>query len=295
MDGTALALVVAAALCHAVWNVAAKRAGGDARFALFSGALVSVLWLPLAVWVGWGVVGGWGLAEWSVIAASAVVHVSYFLTLLRGYRAADLTVVYPVARGTAPLISALCALLLFDEQLKALGVGGVLAVVAGVFLIAGGPGLFRAAQDPAARRRVWIGLGWGAATGVQIAGYTLIDGYAVKLLLLSPILVDYFGNLLRIPILLPLVWRERGSLPAMWRTQWRAALMVATLGPIGYVLVLFAMQRAPVSLVAPARELSMLFAALLGGTLLREQDMAARLAGAAFIALGVAALVRGGG
>jgi drug/metabolite transporter (DMT)-like permease len=295
VDGIALALVIAAALSHAVWNVAAKSAGGDARFALFSALLVSSLWLPVALWFAWGVVGRWGVAQWGIVVASAVVHVSYFLTLLRGYRAADLTVVYPVARGTAPLLSSLVALALFGEQLSTLGAAGVMAVVAGVFLIAGGPGLFRAANDPAARRRVWLGIGWGAATGLQIAGYTLIDGYAVKVLLLSPILVDYFGNLLRIPILVPLVWRDRAALPALWRTQWRAALMVATLGPIGYVLVLFAMQRAPVSLVAPAREMSMLFAALLGGTLLREEDMAARLAGALCIALGVAALVQGAG
>jgi drug/metabolite transporter (DMT)-like permease len=295
VDGIALALVIAAALSHAVWNVAAKSAGGDARFALFSALLVSSLWLPVALWFAWGVVGRWGVAQWGIVVASAVVHVSYFLTLLRGYRAADLTVVYPVARGTAPLLSSLVALALFGEQLSTLGAAGVMAVVAGVFLIAGGPGLFRAANDPAARRRVWLGIGWGAATGLQIAGYTLIDGYAVKVLLLSPILVDYFGNLLRIPILVPLVWRDRAALPALWRTQWRAALMVATLGPIGYVLVLFAMQRAPVSLVAPAREMSMLFAALLGGALLREKDMAARLAGALCIALGVAALVQGAG
>lgn len=295
MTLTALLLVLLAALCHAVWNVAAKSAGGDARFALLSALLVSALWLPVALWVGWGVVGDWGAAAWGIVVASAVVHVSYFLTLLRGYRSADLTVVYPVARGSAPLLSAGVALLLFGEQLSGLGAGGVLMVVAGVFLIAGGPGLFRAARDPAARRRVWLGIGWGAATGVQIAAYTLIDGYAVKILLLSPILVDYFGNLLRVPILLPLVWRERATLPALWRTQWRAALLVATLGPIGYVLVLFAMQQAPVSLVAPAREVSMLFAALLGGTLLRERDMAARVAGALCIALGVAALVQGAG
>ncbi len=293
MSATALALVLLAALLHAVWNVAAKSAGGDARFALLSALMVTVLWAPVALWVGWGVVGQWGWVEWAVIAASGAVHVSYFLTLLRGYRSADLTVVYPVARGTAPLMSAGVALVLFGESLSALGVAGVLAIVAGVFLIAGGPGLFRAAQDPAARARVGIGIGWGAATGVQIAGYTLIDGYAVKVLLLSPILVDYFGNLLRLPILAPLVWRERGTLPALWRTQWRAALMVATLGPIGYVLVLYAMQSAPVSAVAPAREVSMLFAALLGGTLLREQDMLARLAGAACIALGVTGLVLG--
>lgn len=295
MTLTALLLVLLAALCHAVWNVAAKSAGGDARFALLSALLVSALWLPVALWVGWGVVGDWGAAAWGIVVASAVVHVSYFLTLLRGYRSADLTVVYPVARGSAPLLSAGVALLLFGEQLSGLGAGGVLMVVAGVFLIAGGPGLFRAARDPAARRRVWLGIGWGAATGVQIAAYTLIDGYAVKILLLSPILVDYFGNLLRVPILLPLVWRERATLSALWRTQWRAALLVATLGPIGYVLVLFAMQQAPVSLVAPAREVSMLFAALLGGTLLRERDMAARVAGALCIALGVAALVQGAG
>jgi len=293
MPVSALTLVLLAALCHAVWNVAAKGSGGDARFALFSALLVSVLWAPLAWWFAWDVVGGWGFAQWALVLGSAVVHVSYFLTLLRGYRAADLTVVYPVARGTAPLLSAFVALLLFGERLSALGVAGVLAVVAGVFLIAGGPGLLRATHDTRARQRVWLGIGWGAATGVQIAGYTLIDGYAVKVLLLSPILVDYFGNLLRVPILLTLVWRERATLPPLWRTQWRPALTVATLGPIGYVLVLFAMQQAPVSVVAPARELSMLFAAILGGTLLREQDMAARVAGASCIALGVAALVQG--
>jgi drug/metabolite transporter (DMT)-like permease len=295
MTATALALVIAAALCHAIWNVVAKSVGGDARFALLSSLLVCGLWLPPAMWFAWDVIGQWGVAEWGILGASAVVHSSYFLTLLRGYRVADLTVVYPVARGTAPLLSAVVALALFGERLSTLGAVGVMAVVAGVFLIAGGPGLFRAAQDPTARQRVWIGIGWGAATGVQIASYTLIDGYAVKVLLLSPILVDYIGHLLRIPILLVLVRRDRLTLPALWRAQWRPALTVATLGPIGYVLVLFAMQGAPVSVVAPAREMSMLFAALLGGTLLREADMTSRIGGALCIALGVAALVRGAG
>lgn len=293
MTTTALALVLLAALLHASWNVAAKSAGGDARFALLSSLIVTVIWAPLALWMGWGVVGQWGAVEWAVLAASGLVHTSYFLTLLRGYRVADLTVVYPVARGTAPLMSAGVALLLFGESLSPIGLAGVLSVVAGVFLIAGGPGLLRTAQQPAARARVLLGIAWGAATGVQIAGYTLIDGYAVKVLLLSPIIVDYMGNLLRLPILVPLVWRERSTLPSLWRTQWRVALMVATLGPIGYVLVLYALQTAPLSAVAPAREVSMLFAAILGGTLLREQDLAARLAGACCIALGVAGLVWG--
>lgn len=293
MSVSALALVLLAALLHATWNVAAKATGGDARFALLSALLVTVIWAPVAAWTGWDAVGRWGPVEWAVVAASGLVHTSYFLTLLRGYRVADLTVVYPVARGTAPLVSAGVALVLFGESLSPAGVAGVLSVVTGVFLIAGGPGLFRTARQPAARARVWIGIGWGAATGAQIAGYTLIDAFAVKVLLLSPILVDYVGNLLRLPVLVPLVWRDRATLPALWRTQWRAALLVATLGPVGYVLVLFAMQSAPVSAVAPAREVSMLFAAILGGTLLREQDLAARVTGAGCIALGVAGLVWG--
>lgn len=293
MDALAIALVLGAALCHALWNVAAKGAGGDARFALFCSALVSLLWLPLAAWLAVDELARWGALAWALVALSAVVHVSYFLTLLRGYREADLTVVYPVARGTAPLLSALCALVLFGESLGPLGMAGLLAVVAGIFLIAGGPGLWRVAQAPARRARVHAGIGWGALTGVQIALYTLIDGYAVRVLLLTPILVDYFANLLRLPILAALVWRQRGTLPALWRRQWRPALIVATLGPIGYVLALYAMQRAPVSAVAPARELSMLFAAILGGTLLREQDFALRLAGAGCIALGVVGLITG--
>jgi drug/metabolite transporter (DMT)-like permease len=293
VDGVALLLVLGAALAHAVWNVAAKSAGGDARFALLTSLLVCVLWSPLALWFGWGVVDDWSLAAWALVLASAALHVVYFLTLLAGYRAADLTVVYPVARGTAPLLSALVAIVLLGEALSAMSAMGLATVVLGVFLIAGGPALLRATHEPAERQRVLLGVGWGAATGVLIAGYTVIDGVAVKLLLLSPILVDYFGNLLRLPLLAPLVWRQRASLPALWRRQWKPALIIATLGPIGYTLALFAMQRAPISVVAPARELSMLFAAVLGGTLLRERDLPARLAGAALIAAGVGLLAGG--
>jgi drug/metabolite transporter (DMT)-like permease len=228
------------------------------------------------------------------VLASAIVHVLYFVVLLKGYRVSDLTVVYPVARGSAPLMSALGAVLLLGERLTAVGVGGVLAVCGGVFLIAGGPGLWRAAHDPAARERIHAGLRWGALTGALIAGYTVIDGYAVKVLLIGPVLLDYVGNLLRVPFLLPASLRDRSGFMAAARTQWRYALIVSTLGPLAYVLVLYAVTMAPLSHVAPAREVSMLFAALLGGRLLGESDRGLRLAGAACIALGVVALAWGG-
>jgi drug/metabolite transporter (DMT)-like permease len=297
VPAAALALVLAAAFCHALWNLAAKQAGGDQRFVLLVALMISVLWAPVGLWAAWGVLPHWGGVEWAVILASAATHVVYFTVLLRGYRASDLTVVYPVARGTGPLLSSAGAVLLLGETLSAWGVAGVGAVAGGVFLIAGGPRLWRelrgAEGDPAQRLRVRHGIAWGAATGVCIAAYTVIDGYAVMVLALSPILVDYFGNLLRIPFSLPSALRDPAGTRAAWRATWRAALVVAVLSPAAYVMVLFALRLAPLSHVAPAREVSMLFAALLGGRLLGEGDRGLRLVGAACIAAGVGCLALG--
>lgn len=293
MPASALALVVLAGLIHAIWNIAAKKAGGDARFAAFSSLLGTVIWAPVGLWFGWNAVPGWGAAEWGFVAVSGVLHVLYYVTLLRGYLRADLTVVYPMARGSGPLLSSLAAILLLGERITVFGLLGVAAVVAGVFLIAGGPSLFRAAHDPAKKAMVRKGIAYGLLTGVFIASYTVVDGYAVKVLAMSPILLDYFGNLLRMVLLAPPVLRDRAAAAGLWRRQWKYALVVAIISPIGYVLVLFAMQVAPLSHVAPAREVSMLFAALIGGHLLGEGDRLLRIAGAACIGCGVMALALG--
>lgn len=293
MSATAFALVLLAGLIHASWNIAAKKAGGDARFAFFTSALMMVVWAPVGWWAGRGVVGQWGAAEWAIVAASGVVHVGYYVTLLRGYRAADLTVVYPVARGSGPMLSSAIAIVLLGEHLSALGLLGIVGVAAGVFLIAGGPQLLRNAQDPQRRQRVKRGLAWGFATGGFIACYTVLDGYAVKVMLLSPILVDYMSNFVRVGLLAPAVLRDLPTTARLWRSQWKYALMVGGISPISYVLVLYAMQSAPLSHVAPAREVSMLFAALLGGRLLGEGSRLLRLLGALFIAAGVTALALG--
>jgi drug/metabolite transporter (DMT)-like permease len=165
--------------------------------------------------------------------------------------------------------------------------------VGGVFLIAGGPGLLRAAHDPAARARVHKGMLYGLLTGAFIASYTVVDGYAVKFLLMSPILIDYMGNFVRVGLLAPVVLRDLSTARTLWLAQWRFALLVAVVSPVAYVLVLYAMQQAPLSHVAPAREVSMLFAALIGGHLLGEGDRVARILGAVCIAAGVTALALG--
>ena len=293
MSAGALALVVLAGLIHASWNIAAKKAGGDARFAAFSGLVTIVVWAPLGLWLGVRQLPGWGWTEWMLVAASAVLHTVYFIVLLRGYRKADLTVVYPLARGSAPLLSSLTAILLLGEKLSAAGAAGVAAVVGGVFLIAGGPGLLRASHDPARRQRVRKGMGYGLFSGAFIAGYTVVDGYAVKFILMSPILVDYIGSLARLSLLAPAVLRDLTTAKTMWKAQWRYAMFVGIISPVSYVLVLYAMQTAPLSHVAPAREVSMLFAALIGGQLLGEGDRLLRVLGAALIAAGVLALALG--
>jgi drug/metabolite transporter (DMT)-like permease len=310
MPLSALALVLAAALLHAVWNLAAKRAaggpGGDHRFAFLSAIATTVLWAPVALWFAPTELPQWGALQWGAVVLSAIVHVVYYLTLLRGYREADLTVVYPVARGSAPLVTAAAAVIVLGEAMTLWGVAGVLGVCGGVFLSAGGPAMLRSAltrsvgsvavlsaDQAAQRQRLRAGLGWGAATGALIALYSVIDGYAIKVLAMGPVLFDYVCNVLRLPLQAPLVWRERATLPAIWRVQWKHVLTVSLLGPLAYILVLTALQSAPLSHVAPMREVSLLFAALIGGRLLGEQDRGLRLAGAGCIAGGVLLLAFG--
>ncbi len=294
MPPTALALVLAAALLHATWNIAAKKAGGGDAFMLMGAAMAGVIWAPLALWLGADELARWGAREWGFALGSAVVHLFYFRALLRGYREADLTVVYPVARGSGPLITVVAAVLLLGEPLTWSGGLGALAVCCGVFVLAGGPRLWRSAHDPAQRARVVAGLRWGALTGVFIAAYSVLDGVAVKVVAMSPILLDWMSQCLRVPFLVPGQWRDRTGFVTACRTQWCHALVGAVLSPIAYVMVLYAVTLAPLSHVAPAREVSMLFAALLGGRLLGESDRGLRLAGAALIAAGVIALAAGG-
>lgn len=293
MTSTAFALIILAGLVHASWNIVAKKAGGDARFAFFTSVLMMLFWAPLGWWAGRSVVPLWGMREWAFIWISGVLHVLYFVILLRGYRKADLTVVYPMARGSGPLLASVAAVVLLGEQVTALGLLGILGVVCGVFLIAGGPGLLRVAHDPQARARVHKGIAYGLLTGLFIASYTVVDGYAVKVVLISPLLVDYMGNLVRVALLAPTVLRDLPTAAVLWGAQWRHALLVGVVSPVAYVLVLYAMQQAPLSHVAPAREVSMLFAALIGGHLLGEGDRMARILGALCIAAGVTALALG--
>jgi drug/metabolite transporter (DMT)-like permease len=298
MSALALVLVLVAAVIHATWNLVAKRAGGDLRYILLLQLGAVVLWAPVGVWFAWREVPLYGPEQWGLVTASGMLHTGYFLALLRGYRRGDLSVVYPLARGTGPVITAVLASVWLGETLGGWGALGVSAVAVGIFSIAGGQDAWRllrsASSSVEATSRLRQGIGYGFLTGAFIAAYSVVDGYAVKQGGVSPVSVDYMGNLVRLPFTLLLLafWRPSDGvgLWRYWSERYRGGLVVVALSPVAYVLVLYAMRLAPLSHVAPAREVSTLFAALLGGSLLREENVRQRVVGALCITAGVIAL-----
>jgi drug/metabolite transporter (DMT)-like permease len=284
----ALAFIVVAAFIHATWNLLAKRAAGGAPFVWLYGVASALLYLPAAALYLALAPGALGPRTWALFAASGVLHLLYALSLQRGYRVADLTVVYPVARGTGPLLSTAGAIALLGERPGPIALTGAAAVVTGVLVLSGGP---RALT----RGDLGVGRGvlYGAFTGLFIAAYTLLDGHGVKTAAVAPFLLDYFGNLVRCALLTPAAFRHRSEVAAQWRRSRALVAGVGALAPLSYVLVLAAARMAPLSRVAPAREVSLLVAAVLGARWQRERDAGWRLAGAGVIVLGVVALAMG--
>lgn len=287
MSFVPLALVVLAAFIHATWNLLSKRAAPAGPTFVFAYNFVAcVAYLP---WVGWLLVHhalALSLPVAGCILLSAVIHLAYSLCLQRGYQVADLSVVYPVARGTGPTLSSVGAFILLGETPSLPGLLGLLAVIAGIGFIttAGDISAFR-------RPRGRDGVRWGLATGSLIAGYTVVDGYGVKILGIHPVLLDWFDNLLRFFMLAPLVLSNRARARAAMRGRWLLAIGVGLLSPLSYILVLSAIEMgAPLSLVAPAREMSMMVGALFGMLILREPVNAWRILGCLTLVVGVVLL-----
>ena len=289
MPTFALALVVLAALAHAAWNVLAKTASGGATFVWLFSALAAAIWLPVAA-VALIVDRGEpvGLEGLAFMAGSGALHALYFVLLQRGYRDGDLSLVYPLARGTGPLLSTLAALVIFSERPSALALAGGAIIVAAVLSLAGAGGPARTAAEH--RRRA---VGFALLTGVAIASYTLWDKQAVGPLGIEPVVYYWGTNVAETLLLTAFVVHRRAEVGRTWRAYRRQAIGVAVLSPLAYVLVLFALAHAPVSYVAPARELSILVGAVAGTTVLAEGHRRRRLLAAGAIFAGIVLLAIG--
>jgi drug/metabolite transporter (DMT)-like permease len=220
-----------------------------------------------------------------MVTGSGLIHVGYFVLLLRGYRVGDLSLVYPLARGTGPLLAAAGAVLLLGEHPSPLSISGALLIATGVLIVAGRPlGL------GAARGRLGPGVAYGLATGVMIAVYTLWDGWSVKRAGIPPLVFYWAGEVVRVIVLSPLAIGARREMAEVWRAQRWRVLGIALLSPLSYILILLALRRGDVGHIAPAREVSILIGAWLGGRVLGEGDRRRRLVAAAAFAAGVVAL-----
>ena len=290
----ALALVLGGALIHATWNLFAKRAGGGAAFIFLVCMVSSVVCAPFAIaawiWQPARFSSGITSAMWLAMAVSAAVHVAYFYALQRGYREADYSVVYPMARGTGPLFSVLGAVVLLHETPGLRGTIGIVLLILGIFVMAGAASLVPM-KGKTADAKTLPGVLWGATTGGFIAVYTVVDGWAIKVLGMVPVVFYPISVAMRALLQAPFIWPQRGGLAAEWQKNHNNILIVGCLSPLAYVMALHALQRAPLSYVAPLRELSMLIAAFFGAWLLKEKLTPSRIAGTLLMLLGVWLLV----
>lgn len=283
MNGTALSFVLIAAFVHAGWNLAAKRVpDGGARFVFLYYSVSAVCCFPVALAQ---LIITHERPQWTWLLGAtltAVFHVLYGVVLQRGYTVGDLSIVYPLARGSGPLLSVLAAVLVLGERPGVLGLVGAALIVGGVLLIGSGGGH----ADPARRR---AGIIYGLLTGATIAAYTLWDDHSVNALAVPPLVYFSAGALLQSAFLAPLAARQ-GGVMKLWRLHWREALIVGVFSPVAYLLVLFAMRLAPVSLVAPAREVSIVLGGLAAWLVLGEANPGRRITGSLVVLAGIAAI-----
>jgi drug/metabolite transporter (DMT)-like permease len=280
-------LVLVAAALHALWNYVLKTARGGASFMTLVAMVAAVLWLPFAI-------GQWLWLDYCFqlvhavpILASAAIHTAYFIALDRAYRYGDLSVVYPLARATGPVLTIAVAVLFLGERPGLIALAGAALVVLGAYLLTGNPLRLLSHDRPR-------GAGFALLTGSTIALYSVVDKLAMSHYLIPPIVFDWCSLTARIFMLWPLAARDSSDgLRRAWRVDRRAIVIVAICSPLAYILVLTAMVFTPVSYVAPAREVSILFAALMGAHFLKEEDAPRRLLAASAIVLGIVGLARG--
>jgi drug/metabolite transporter (DMT)-like permease len=270
VPASAFALVLTAAVLHASWNLLLKTSNDRLVAAAVQSAAGALLLAPALV------ADGYPVERWGSLAVSGALHLGYGLTLIAAYERGDLSDAYPVARGTAPLLVGLGAAVLLDDSPGVWGALGIVLIAGGVFLVARG------------RPR---GMAWALACGGFIAGYSLVDGSAVRteggslrytaaLLLTNTITLGAIALVRRGPRRLLLAARPVNR-----------HLFGGAASAIAYLLVLTAARWAPLGTVAALRETSVVLGALAGWRLLGEPYGASRVVATSIIVIGVSLLL----
>lgn len=310
MSPFALALILIAAVAHATWNLFSKQAAttGAVFFVWLLAVTAGCLYAPAVAVTA--IVGHPHLAglNWVFLVGTGVLEAGYFLFLQFGYGRGDLSLVYPIGRGTGALLAALAGITLLGERPGPVTLAGIGCIIAGIVAIGipvrGAAGASSQSPAPAAdgqprpatpsgRPPTAMAVMLAFCTGAFIASYTIWDKYAVSTLRTPPLLQGYAAFPFMALAFAPLVLRDPARIRAVWHAWRRQVIAAAALAPLAYVLVLVALSFSAVSAVAPAREVSILFGVLLGRRLLGEGSMARKLAAAAAIVAGIVAIAVG--
>ncbi len=275
MENIVFIAVLFAAACHAGWNALIKVGLDPLSTTTLIAIGAAVVAIPFLPFVGLPLT-----AAWPWLIASTIIHLLYFAALIEAYRTGDLGQVYPIARGSAPLMTAGATTFIVGEKLSLLGWAGIVVLVAGVFLLSARGGRDLVRID---RRSV----GFALLTALTICTYSVVDGIGARLAgdPNSYSLCLFIGNAI---VLVPYaLYRDgRAIIPAM-QTYWRRGLLGGALQTLSYGTVLWAMTLAPIAMVATLRETSVLFGAVIAVVLLKEPLRAMRIVAALLILCGL--------
>jgi drug/metabolite transporter (DMT)-like permease len=276
LENIVFAAVLIGALSHASWNALIKGAGLDpmssTTLICIGSAVVSLVLLPFVGNPAWTV--------WPWLLASTLIHLVYFAALIEAYRAGDLGQVYPIARGSAPLMTAVAATFFVGEKLSILGWTGILVLVSGVFLLSAKGGRDLAKIDRKA-------VGFALLTAASICAYSVVDGIGAR------VSGNSFGYVLWLFVLSAVVvvpyalYRDGGHIMRPMQDYWRRGLAGGAFQIVSYGIVLWAMTLAPIAIVATLRETSVLFGAVIAVVVLKEPLRPIRIAAAALIVCGL--------
>ncbi len=277
LDAAVALLVLLTAILHATWNAIVKQSADrllSAALVMGTGSLMALALLPVV-----------GLPPPSIrpyLAVSLGLHTTYVLFLVRAYQHGDLSQVYPIARGLAPLLVAWLSASLMGERLSPLQVCGLLVVSAGVASLA--------LSGAARRDHSWTAVLLALATGVLIGSYSYVDGQGVRLAERALTYIVWHAFLAGIPPTLIVLVRGPRRIAAFLRAEGRTGAFAGIIATLGYAIVLWAMERSPLALVTSLRETSVIFAALAGTLALGEPFGRRRVIAAVVVSVGIALL-----
>lgn len=277
-------LVLISAATHALWNFLVKRSGAAGPAFIWLFTLPSVIALaPVAIWM---IVTGHVAVTTTALLfllGSAGIHTIYFLLLARGYRDGELSVVYPIARGTGPLLAGAIAMVALRERPSIGAIAGALCITTGAVMLARD----QRAREKSGKSNKAKSVEYGVVIGILIGIYTVWDKWLVGGLSVSPVILEWVLSSAIGLMVTPAALSNMERVRSLWKAHAKVAIGGALLSSLSYICFLTALAVSPVSRAAPLRETSILIGALLGTHFLAEGRMKKRLAAAAAICFGV--------